>query len=114
MLLTKFNKDDIIRQYKSELYPFKCDFYIKSLDLYIEYQGSHYHGNTPFNENNPTHQKILQKLLAKEPKRNEQIRHIIRVWTKDDPLKRETVKKNNLNFKEFWSIVEVKDWLENL
>lgn len=27
---------NIKRQYKSKLYPFNCDFYIKSLDLYIE------------------------------------------------------------------------------
>ena len=35
LLLKKFDKEDIIRQYKSKLYPFNCDFYIKSLDLYI-------------------------------------------------------------------------------
>ena len=44
LLLTKFNKSDIIRQYKSDLYPFACDFYIKSLDLYIEYNGHWTHG----------------------------------------------------------------------
>ena len=30
---------DIIRQYRSDKYPFNCDFYIPSEDLYIEYQG---------------------------------------------------------------------------
>ena len=47
-LLSKFNKNDIIRQYRSTLYPFNCDFYIKSLDLYIEYHGTWTHGNKPF------------------------------------------------------------------
>ena len=111
LFLTKFDKEDIIRQYKSKLYPFKCDFYIKSLDLYIEYNGSHYHGRVPFDENNLIHQKVLQELLAKQPKRDEQLWHMIRVWTKDDPLKRETAKKNNLNWIEFWSLQEVEDWL---
>ncbi len=32
--------NDFEYQYRSELYPFNCDFYIKSLDLYIEIQGS--------------------------------------------------------------------------
>ena len=35
-LLTKYNKTDIKRQYKDTRYPFMCDFYIKSLDLFIE------------------------------------------------------------------------------
>lgn len=41
-LIQLFSKDNIIRQYNtrlfenSERYPFACDFYIKSLDLFIE------------------------------------------------------------------------------
>ena len=31
-----FDKKDIYRQYKEIRYPFDCDFYIKSLDLFIE------------------------------------------------------------------------------
>ena len=42
LLLQKFNK--VERQYKSEQYPFACDFYIPSIDLYIEYQGFYTHG----------------------------------------------------------------------
>lgn len=30
---------EVKRQYKSKEYPFFCDFYIPSLDLYIEYNG---------------------------------------------------------------------------
>ena len=30
---------DLKTQYKSEVYPFACDYYIPSLDLYIEYNG---------------------------------------------------------------------------
>ena len=35
-LLSLYDKDDIVRQYKSKEYPFACDFYIKSEDKYIE------------------------------------------------------------------------------
>ena len=39
-LLTHFSKEDIIPQYfDGERYPFKCDFYIKSVDLFIEVNG---------------------------------------------------------------------------
>lgn len=42
LLCDKFGTDNIIRQYKSELYPFRCDFYIKTIDTYIEYNGFFY------------------------------------------------------------------------
>lgn len=35
--------DDIIRQYYSSKYTYNCDFYIESLQLYIEYHGSMFH-----------------------------------------------------------------------
>ena len=38
LLLQKF--PDTISQYRSDVYPFNCDFYIPSKDFYIEYQGS--------------------------------------------------------------------------
>lgn len=47
-LCSIYGKENIIRQYKSNVYPFHCDFYIQSEDLYIEYQGSWTHGNMPY------------------------------------------------------------------
>ena len=35
-LLLIFDSEDIIRQYYDDRYPFNCDFYIKSKDLFIE------------------------------------------------------------------------------
>lgn len=37
----------------------------------------------------------------------------INVWTRRDVLKRETAKRNNLNFIEFWNLDEVKEWILN-
>ena len=34
-LIKIYGKNDIIRQYKSDVYPFPCDFYVISKDLYI-------------------------------------------------------------------------------
>ena len=52
-LLTQFSKDDIIRQYYDKSrYPFHCDFYIKSIDKFIECNFHWTHNNHPFNETN--------------------------------------------------------------
>ena len=46
LLFSKFN--EVKRQYKSDVYPFACDFYIPEIDLYIEYQGMWTHGKEPY------------------------------------------------------------------
>ena len=45
----------------SDLYPFKCDFYIIDYDLYIEIQGTWMHGKHPYNKNNENDALLLQK-----------------------------------------------------
>lgn len=35
-LVHRFGAQDVVRQYKSDRYPFLCDFYIPLMDLYIE------------------------------------------------------------------------------
>ena len=53
-LILFFDRDDIIRQYIDlQKYPFNCDFYIKSKDLFIEYQGHQTHGTKPYDELDP-------------------------------------------------------------
>ena len=116
LLLTKFDKDNIIRQYKSLVYPFRCDFYIKSLDLYIEYQGSHYHYKEPFDKNNPKHIERLKKLIIKNNNKSSkshksQYEKMIKVWIIEDPLKREIAQKNNIKYIEFYNIYELEKWL---
>lgn len=91
---------DLIYQYKDkERYPFKCDFYIPSLDLFIEYNGYWTHGLHPFN---PLNKEDNLKLLKWKTKESKQYKTAIKVWTITDPLKRETAIKNNLNFIELW------------
>ena len=65
-LLLYFNKEDIYRNYcLDSRYPYSCDFYIKSKDLFIEYQGHWTHGYEPFNENKEEHIKYLEKMQEK-------------------------------------------------
>lgn len=116
--LLKGKYSDCIRQYKSELYPFNCDFYIPSLDLYIEYNGSHYHHYHPFDINDDNDINELNRLKEKAENSNahkngkkSQYDNIIYTWTILDLKKRNIAQQNNLNYIEFWNINEVKEWI---
>lgn len=99
---------DIIRQYKSDKYPYNCDFYIPELDLYIEYNGSWTHGGHPFNENNKDDILLLEKWKNKN---TDYYNNAIYTWTIRDINKRNIAKENNLNYIEFWNLPDVYKWL---
>ncbi len=48
--LLKEKFPDIIQHYVSDKYPFECDFYITSLDIFIEFNGIWTHGPHAFNK----------------------------------------------------------------
>lgn len=108
---------DIIRSYSSEKYRWNCDFYIPSLDVYIEYNGSHYHNFSPF-MNTEEDKNKLNELINKSNKIKEsrscsktQYDMIIYTWTDLDVRKRHTAKENNLKFIEIWNLNELCDEL---
>ena len=105
-LLTKFK--DVKRNYKSKEYPFRCDFYIVDLNLYIEYQGFWTHGDEPFNKNNKEHLKIIEIWKTKN---TIQYNKAIKDWTVRDPLKRQTARENNLNWIEFFKLTDCINWI---
>lgn len=111
LLVKKYKK--IKRNYKSEKYPFACDFYIHDINVYIEIQGYFSHGKNgkkilgPYNQNNQEHQKILKIWKAKN---NKIYDDAINVWTVRDPLKRKIAKDNNINLLEFFTIEEFMSW----
>lgn len=111
---------DVKRQYKSDLYPFMCDFYIPEIDTYIEYQGWWGHGKEPYDNNNINHLKILEKWNKKSLEINYQGKlkrmyiYAIKVWTIKDPLKRKMAKNNGLKWLEFFTLSEFKEWLKTI
>ena len=110
LLLTKFKSDDIIRQYKSNLYPFACDFYVKSLDLYVELQGTWLHGSEPYNPKNEKHIKIVNEWKSRSTSHKTNFYDVaIKTWTIRDPLKRKTALKNNLNYIEVFDSKTFKE-----
>ena len=92
--------NDFEYQYRTKLYPFNCDFYIKSLDLYIEIQGSWTHGGHPFDENN---QEDIDKLNLWKSKNTKYYNVAIKVWTDLDVRKRNIAKTSKLNYLEIFS-----------
>ena len=106
--LLKEKYPDVLTQYKSDVYPFACDFYISSLNLYIECNYHWTHGGHPYDSNNIDD---YNKLQLWESKTSKFYRNAIITWTCRDVNKRNVAKQNNLNYKEFWSIEELKKWI---
>ena len=109
LLQQKFDK--VLTQYKDERYPYLCDFYVPSLDLFIECNYHWTHGKEPYDENNIEHQNRLNYLQSKD---TNYYKNAIYTWTKLDLKKLEYFKKNKLNYKIFYSFEEFLDWINSL
>ena len=96
--LTSYDKDDIIRQYRSEKYHCNCDFYIKSQDLYIECNYSWVHGPHPFNIQDEEDKQLLEEWKLKSNNSN-YYKQAIYIWTDLDARKQQIARENNLNYK---------------
>ena len=108
----------IIRQHIDELkYPFYCDFYIKDIDAWVEFNGFMTHGGHPFDTNCKEDINKLQYLISMdnlhiEPGNN-LYNSTIYTWTVKDPIKRKTAKDNNLNYFEFFTVEDLRNWANN-
>lgn len=102
---------DLKTQYKSDVYPFACDFYIPSLDLYIEYNGTWTHGGHFFDKNN---QDDLATLALWESKNTKYYNNAINTWTVRDVQKLETALKNNLNYIAWFNKEQANDWINKM
>lgn len=113
LLCDKFGEDDVDVQYWSKRYPYKCDFYIKSLDCFIELNAYWMHGNHWFDINNDADLEKLQLWLNKVDEGKESYERAIYVWSENDPEKLRTAIKNNLNYVVFWDtdLTDAKQWL---
>jgi hypothetical protein len=87
-------------QYRSDSYPFNCDFYFPDKDLYFEIQGSWVHNDHPYNSDSPQDQIILNEWVKKKTKF---YNNAIETWTVRDPTKRQWAKEHELNWVEVFS-----------
>lgn len=102
-LVDRFGKEDVYYQYGihpyDERYPYPCDFYIKSLDLFIEINHHYTHGDHWFSETNEDDILILEDLRELNTIYSNRY---IRTWTEQDVKKRMKAKDEKLNYLVFW------------
>lgn len=104
LLCDVFGADDVVVQYvDDERYPFHCDFYVKSLDLFIELNAHWSHGGHWFDETSSDDIVLLNKWMSKTKEKGSAYYHqAIMVWTERDLLKRQFAIANDLNYVVFW------------
>ena len=106
-----FNETDIITEYQDERYKnpknnrrYCCDFYIKSIDLFIELQGHYTHGKHPYDSNSREDILLKEKYESKVSNKKPSYQKIIDIWCNADVVKRNVAKENNLNYLEIFSL----------
>ena len=108
LLCNKFGTDDVVRQYRDDKnrytnpinqHNFSCDFYVKSLDLFIEVQGSNAHGEHPYYIDTTLNQKSIDNINSDKRKSI-----TLKDFTWRDIIKRSIAKYNKLNYIEIFFI----------
>ena len=110
-LLSKFSCDDVYRQYKDSRYPFACDFYIKSKDLFIELNLHWSHGNHPFDQNNKEDVKLLECWKDKHTKYYD---NAVYVWSYLDLKKQMCARKNKLNYVSCYTLDDAISYINTI
>lgn len=108
MLKDRFN--EVKRQYRSEEYPFNCDFYISDISLYIECDFHWTHMGELFTGS--PEQLVKLEELESRIERSQYYKSAIITWTEKDVQKAKVAIDNNARLLIFYNIQEVEDFLE--
>lgn len=93
-----YGKDNIFRNYRDkQRYPYRCDFYIKSQDLFIELNLHWTHGFKPYDPDDKDCQALL-KVWQEKAKTSKYFAAAIETWTIRDVKKAKIAKENKLNY----------------
>lgn len=98
------------RQYRSEDYPYNCDFYIPELSMYIELNLHWTHGRKVYEGTEEDRAKVRMW----EEKKTKYYENAIYVWTELDVKKRTVAKEKGLNFRELFSWDECEKFLAEI
>jgi hypothetical protein len=117
ILIAKY--PNILRNYKSEKYPFNCDFYIPEIDTYIELHFTWCHGKEPY-IGTPKQLDIINNWAKKSKEMNFKnkpknfYKNAIYTWTFSDLKKLQWAKEHNLNWLCFYNIDQFNTWFNKI
>ena len=104
-----FGVTEVIPQYKEARYPFLCDFYIKSLDLFIELNFIWTHGGGLFTGSDKDLEKLI--LWQQKAQTSKYYQNAIETWTKRDLNTYKIARDNDLNYLVFYTQKDLELWL---
>lgn len=121
-MVSIYGPDDVFRNYIDIRYPYRCDFYIKSKDLFIELNLHWTHGPHPFDENDLNDIELLNMWKSKQEiqtlengkKRQNMYFSAEYTWTVSDPLKIKTAHKNKLNYILLYNGGQINDFFRRI
>lgn len=102
-LVAQYGERNVLRHYKSEKYPFYCDFYIVPTEEYIELNLHWTHGGRPYIEGDVECDKQLKEWIEKSHT-SQFYANAINTWTVRDVKKLETAKQNGLSYRVLYSL----------
>lgn len=110
LLVDRFGSDDVKYQYfDKDRYLFHCDFYVRSLDLFIEVNGFWMHGDMPYISGNPVCESLVTDWRKKDqisPRtavgKKSCYKIAVDTYTRRDPLKRSYAERNGLRYLELF------------
>ncbi len=98
-------------KYQYKLNKYYYDFYISEINTIIELQLFWMHGFIIYDENNYNHQHILNIWKSKN---TEQYNRAIKIWTFEDPRKRQICYQSNINLIELFTKQQCEEYLNML
>ena len=106
---------NVERHKRSEKFPFNVDIYLTEYDLYIEYQGSHFHNTYSFLGTEEDYQLIEEyikrsnEIKQQSGKEITQYDNMIYVWSDLDVRKRLYAQENHINYLEIYDYDSLED-----
>lgn len=100
-LVEVFGEQDVCRQHMDERYPFACDFYVASRDLFIECNGMWTHGCCWFDEKDEACAARLET-WQQRAETNKFYGNAVYTWSMLDVCKRTCARDHGLNYVVFW------------
>ncbi|WP_146069187.1 hypothetical protein [Arthrobacter sp. ZGTC412] len=112
LLLTgHFGEHDVLREYREQRYPYRCDFYIPSRDLFIELNGTWTHGGHWFEASSVNDRQLVE---VWQKKNTDFYKTAVVQWCERDTAKRRAAAIRQLNYATFWNSRTLNDarfWL---